>query len=100
MTTKTWFTTPYGVGATIAGRRISIRHITFGRGARKPDMWWLYIDGNRYSPTGDYDDAVNFDSLRAAQLFALSLVRTAATYPVTRSDGRIVRVTVPPSNND
>lgn len=32
-------------------------------------MWWLYRGNNRYSPTGKYDDAVNFSSVSSAKKF-------------------------------
>lgn len=38
-------------------------------------MYWLYVDGSRYTPTGKYDDAVHFKTDREAQVFADNLSR-------------------------
>lgn len=37
-------------------------------------MFWLYVDGRRYTPSGRYEDAVSFKSAAAAKRFVVDLV--------------------------
>lgn len=53
-----------------------LRKITFGLGRRGGKvMWWLYNGKThtRYTPTGKYDDAVNFPSVVAGIKFVNNL---------------------------
>ena len=65
MIVERWIKTPFGfVGIDEQGTRWSVRGPILGN-----PMWWLYRDGNRYTPTGHYDDAVSFPTAKAAKAF-------------------------------
>jgi len=62
--TTTWRRTATGGWLSPDGRW-RVRGPIFGKA-----MYWLYHDGGRYTPTGRYDDVVNFPSARQARQYA------------------------------
>jgi hypothetical protein len=65
---RPWLRTADGYTLMHGGHRWRVRGPILG----KP-MFWLYRDGSRYTPTGDFEDALNFASARAAMAFVEAL---------------------------
>jgi hypothetical protein len=58
--------------ALFGGVRWTIRQVTFSAIGHR--LFWVYRNGTRYTPTGKYDDAVSFDTLREAKEFVAKMV--------------------------
>jgi hypothetical protein len=70
----TWLITTQGGLTALVGRtHYRIRRVNgFRRGA--PPLWWLYVGGSRYTPTGRFEDAVSFATIDKARHYAEALV--------------------------
>lgn len=64
-----------GWAAYVDGHNVKLRQIGMSRAVIGHSTWWLYIDTNRYTPTGNYEDSVHFDSSHQGKRFAEKLFK-------------------------
>jgi hypothetical protein len=75
MANTTWVKTATGdhIAGPLTARNSPRFRIRGPLGFTKTKLYWLYIDGHRYTPTGRYVDAVSFRTLAQARTFAENL---------------------------